>query len=216
MFKPLRRDFFNPSAERVAPALLGKWLVRNTPAGPCGGPIVETEGYIQGDPACHAFCGPTARNRVMWGRPGVAYVYYIYGNHYCVNAVCCPEGTAEAVLIRAAEAALGVDWMLQNRPVTHPQALTSGPGKLCSALRITRELDGADLCDATSPLYIAENPEPRKFLRSAGPVVRTRRIGITKAADLPLRFYLRDSPYISRRVRGTAAAFNSSPKRSNH
>src|SRR5690242_6159750 len=121
MFEPLPRAFYRPSAAKVAPALLGKWLIRNTPAGPCGGPIVETEAYVQGDPACHAFCGPTARNRVMWGHPGVAYVYLIYGNHFCVNAVCCPEGTAEAVLIRAIEAAQGQEWMFRQRPVVRPE-----------------------------------------------------------------------------------------------
>lgn len=199
MFKPLRRTFFEPSASVVAPALLGHWLVRRTPQGPCGGPIVETEAYVVDDPACHAYVGQTARNRVMWGHPGIAYVYFIYGNHFCVNAVCRPKGCAEAVLIRAVAPALGKELMLQNRPVKHVHELTNGPGKLCAAMQITRQLDGADLCDPSSALFVASNPALDEFLQANGPVVTTRRVGITKAADLPLRFYLRASAFVSRK-----------------
>jgi len=201
MWTPLARRFYLPSAEVVARGLLGHWLIRQTDAGPCGGPIVETEAYVKGDPACHAFIGKTARNQVMWGHPGVAYVYLIYGYHFCVNAVCRPEGEAEAVLIRAVDAAFGTEIMLKNRPVQKLRELTSGPGKLCAAMAITRELDGVDFCDPASPLLIAENPEVRQFRRRQGPVITTRRIGITKAADLPLRFYLAGSVFVSRRER---------------
>jgi DNA-3-methyladenine glycosylase len=197
--KPLPRRFYAPSAQVVAPALLGHWLVRNTPDGLCGGPIVETEAYLVGDPACHGAPGPTARNQVMFGPPGHAYVYFIYGNHYCVNVVCQPPGTAEAVLIRAIEPALGEDLMLKLRPVAVARDLTSGPGKLCLAMAIDRSLDGADLCDAASPLFVARNPAMQNFLRARGPVVTTTRIGLTKAAHLPLRFYLGGSAYVSRK-----------------
>src|SRR3954447_4950187 len=106
-FKPLPRKFYEPSAKVVAQDLLGHWLIRNTPEGLSGGPIVETEAYLIGDAACHAAPGPTARNQVMFEALGYAYVYLIYGYHYCVNAVCQPVGTAEALLIRAIEPRLG-------------------------------------------------------------------------------------------------------------
>jgi len=196
--QPLARSFYEPSARVVARALLGCWLVRRTPEGYCGGPIVETEAYLTGDPACHSFCGPTARNQVMWGQPGVAYVYFIYGNYFCFNAVCRPPGVAEAVLIRAIEAASGVELMSARRSVKKRIELTNGPGKLCLALGITRAQDGVDLCSTESPMYIAENPQLRRFRRRVGPVIETLRVGLTKAADLPLRFYLSSSPFVSR------------------
>jgi DNA-3-methyladenine glycosylase len=135
----------------------------------------------------------------MFGHPGHAYVYLIYGFHFCVNAVCRPAGTAEAVLIRAVEATVGEQWMAAHRTVSKPRELTNGPGKLCQAMNITRTLDGADLCDAKAELFIAENPEVKKFRKENGPIVTTTRIGITKAAALPLRFYLEGSEFVSRR-----------------
>jgi len=190
----------------VAPLLLGHWLIRNLPSGPCGGPIVEVEAYLaEKDPASHAFGGQTKRNRAMYGPPGNAYVYLIYGFHCCVNAVCRPASCAEAVLIRALEAEAGLDAMRLNRPAATIFALTNGPGKVCSALAIDRKLDGVDLCDVASPLYIARNPDLARFRSQRGPVVASARIGITKAAGLPLRFYLRGSPYLSRPVREDAA-----------
>jgi DNA-3-methyladenine glycosylase len=204
-FNPLPRSFYEPSAAAVAPLLLGHWLIRNTPHGPCGGPIVEVEAYHSDDPASHAFGGQTARNRVMYGPPGHAYVYLIYGFHFCVNAVCRPAGRAEAVLIRAIEAEVGLEAMRQNRQAATTFALTNGPGKLCAALAIDRELDGVDVCDAAAPLFIARNPHVGRFRRQRGPVAASARIGITKAASLPLRFYLGGSPFMSRRVRASAA-----------
>jgi DNA-3-methyladenine glycosylase len=198
-FSPLPRPFYEPSAKIVAPRLLGHWLIRNTPDGPCGGPIVETEAYLVGDPACHGAPGPTPRNRVMFGAPGHVYVYLIYGLHFCVNAVCRPAGVAEALLIRAVEPAFGEQWMRAQRPVHKPGNLTNGPAKLCEAMNITRKLDGVDLCDPKSALLIAENSEVKAFRRERGPVVTTLRIGITKAAALPLRFYLEGSAFVSRR-----------------
>jgi DNA-3-methyladenine glycosylase len=203
-FSPLPRPFYEPSARVVARGLLGHFLVRNTPEGPCGGAIVETEAYLVGDAACHAAPGPTKRNRVMFGQPGHAYVYLIYGFHYCVNAVCRPAGTAEAVLIRAVEATFGEPLMSALRPASKPRELSNGPGKLCQAMDITRRLDGVDLCDPRSALFIAENPDVKKFRKEKGPTVTTTRIGITKDAALPLRFYLAGSEFVSRRI-GRAA-----------
>src|SRR5437899_5296316 len=156
-FTPLPRAFYEPSAEVVAPGLLGHWLIPNTPRGYWGGPIVETEGYLTDDPACHAAPGLTPRNRVMFGPPGHAYVYFIYGCHFCVNAVCRPPGTGEAVLIRAIEPSFGQDSMRRRRSAREERQLTSGPGKLCQALDIERTLDGVDLCQQGAPLFIAEN-----------------------------------------------------------
>jgi DNA-3-methyladenine glycosylase len=205
IFRPLPRRFYEPSAKVVAPALLGHWLIRNTPNGPFGGPIVETEAYLVGDPACHGAPGPTARNRVMFGAPGHGYVYLIYGNYYCMNAVCRPPGVAEALLIRAIEVALGERSMRRRRKVDAVRDLTNGPGKLCLAMGIDRRLDGVNLCDAKSPLFIARNPAVVKFRQERGPMVTTTRIGLTKAAHMPLRFYLEGSPFVSHLRRSIAA-----------
>src|SRR5438552_18551202 len=153
-FTPLPKSLYKPSARVVARQLLGHWLIRNTPNGPCGGAIVETEAYLCDDPACHGAPGPTARNRVMFGDPGHGYVYLIYGYHFCVNAVCRPSGVAEAVLIRAVEPAFGEASLLRQRLVSNRHDLTNGPAKLCQAMNIDRRLDGIDLCDAHSTLFI--------------------------------------------------------------
>jgi DNA-3-methyladenine glycosylase len=199
-FSPLPESFYRPSAKEVAPKLLGHWLIRNTPTGPCGGPIVETEAYLCDDPACHGAPGPTLRNRVMFGAPGHGYVYLIYGYHFCVNAVCRPSGVAEAVLIRAIEPAFGEDFMRRQRSVSKPGHLTNGPAKLCQALNIDRGLDGIDLCDPKSALFIARNPSVKGFRKDRDPTIVTKRIGITRAAALPLRFYLSGSLFVSRRI----------------
>jgi DNA-3-methyladenine glycosylase len=199
-FVPLPRSFYLPSAEVVAPRLLGHWLVRRTDKRLVGGRIVETEAYLIGDAACHGFVGETARNRVMYGPPGFAYVYLIYGYYFCFNTVCLPKGTAEAVLVRGVEAEIGEDLMQANRPVSTAVQLTNGPGKLCDAMAITRKLDGGDLCSAESPVFVARNEELESFLKERGPMVTTTRIGLTKAADLPLRFYLEGSKFVSKRI----------------
>jgi DNA-3-methyladenine glycosylase len=200
-WRALPREFYLPSAKTVARRLLGHWLVRRTPEGFAGGPIVETEAYIKDDPGCHAFVGLTNRNRVMFGKPGLAYIYLIYGFYHCFNTVCRPEGEAEAVLVRAIEPHFGFDWMRENRPVEKLTQLTSGPGKICVALKIDRSLDGSDLCDAASDVFVAENPEARRFRRQLGPMVTPTRIGLTLAADWPLRFYLAKSPHVSKKVK---------------
>jgi DNA-3-methyladenine glycosylase len=196
---PLPKSFYEPSAKVVAPKLLGHFLVRNTPLGPAGGPIVETEAYLTDDPACHGAPGLTPRNRVMFGPPGHGYVYLIYGYHFCVNAVCRPAGVAEAVLVRAIEPAFGEAFMRHQRPVEKLRDLTNGPAKLCEALHIDRGLDGIDLCDPKATLWIAENPNVEGFRKRQGPTITTTRIGITRAAALPLRFYLDRNDYVSRK-----------------
>lgn len=178
--------------------MLGKWLVRKLPGGECAGTIVETEAYLSDDPACHAANGRTRRNAAMFGPPGHAYVYFIYGRHYCVNAVCRPAGRGEAVLIRAVHPVLGLEQMLAARRANGKWEVTNGPAKLCEALQIDRALDGANLCDSFSPMYIAHPPKKQNAPASGQVVTRTR-IGISKARDLPLRFYLAGSPYVSRR-----------------
>jgi DNA-3-methyladenine glycosylase len=220
-FVPLPQSFYKPSAETVALRLLGQWLVRRTSGGFCGGPIVETEAYLVDDPASHGFVGETARTRVIYGPPGRAYVYFIYGVHFCVNAVCKPAGHAEAVLIRAIEAEFGEDLMFDNRSVANRVSLTNGPGKLCAALAIDRKLNGANLCDSQSELFIAANPNLKAFRKQRGPILTTTRIGISRAAHLPLRFYLDGSAFISRRVRlpspqSIAPPASANPARTKH
>jgi len=173
-------------------------LIRNTPEGICGGAIVETEAYLTDDPASHGYGRKTPRNQIMYGPPGRAYVYFIYGNHWCFNTVCQPAGTAEAVLVRALDPLFGKELMSAARKVTTEVQLTNGPGKLCQAMKISRELDGTDLSDPESPVFIARNPDLKEFLYRQAPTVATTRIGLTKAAHLPLRFYLAGSPFISR------------------
>jgi DNA-3-methyladenine glycosylase len=199
---PLPSSFFEPSAEFVAPRLLGHFLLRRAPDGTwAGGPIVESEAYLANDPACHGFRRETARNRSMYGPPGRAYVYFIYGNYFCCNAVCAHPGLAEAVLIRAIEPMFNKAWMRCNRPVTRPQQLTSGPSKLCLALQIEREFDGVDLCSLKSALIVAENPDAARFMAEHGPMITTTRIGLSVAEHMPLRFYLDGSEFISKRER---------------
>lgn len=197
---PLPKSFYEPSAKVVAPQLLGHFLIRNSADGPVGGPIVEVEAYLTDDPACHGAPGPTQRNRVMFGPPGHGYVYLIYGYHFCVNAVCRPSGVAEAVLVRAIEPLFGQQFMRRQRTVERLRDLTNGPAKLCEALKIDRSLDGIDLCDPNATLWIAENPRAMNYRQQHGPMITTTRIGITRAAAMPLRFYLARSDYVSRRV----------------
>jgi DNA-3-methyladenine glycosylase len=197
--QPLSESFYHPSAAKVAPSLLGQLLIRRTPNGICGGAIVETEAYLNDDPACHGYGRQTPRNRAMYGPPGRAYVYFIYGNHYCFNTVCERTGVAEAVLIRAIEPLFGLGIMREQRAVSKEFDLTNGPAKFCEAMQIDRQHNGINICDADSPLFVARNLSLRKFLHDRAPLITTTRIGITKAAELPLRFYLAGSSFVSRR-----------------
>jgi DNA-3-methyladenine glycosylase len=200
--QPLPESFYLPTGDKVARELLGHFVIRNTPEGICGGAIVETEAYLTDDPACHGFGRQTPRNKPLYGPPGRAYVYFIYGNHWCFNTVCCPAGVAEAVLVRGIEPLFGTDLMRKARSVEKEIQLTNGPAKLCEALRITGQLNGVELWQNDSPVYVARNPELKEYLKTRGPVMVSTRVGITKAAELPLRFYLGESPYVSRWMSG--------------
>jgi DNA-3-methyladenine glycosylase len=198
----MQRRFFAEPPETVAPLLLGKLLARRTSAGWLAGRIVEVEAYLgphitaTPDPAAHSFRGITDRNRVMFGAPGHAYVYFIYGMYYCVNVTCEPEGLAGCILVRALEPVLGLQAMAVNRGLAAnaPAAkLTGGPGRLCEALDITRPAhNGLDLLDPNSPLQL------RRDDWQEAPVQITPRIGIRHAADLPLRFALAGHACVSR------------------
>lgn len=198
-----KREFFEGSARDIAPNLLGHYLLRCIKGKWCGGIIVETEAYIQNDPACHAYIGGkvlhTPRVKALWGRPGHAYVYLIYGMHHCFNVACCPEGIAEAVLVRAIAPTEGVEIMQSLRPGISTSQLTNGPGKLCSALAMDRTLDGVDLCDASSSVIVARNPEREIAIKKTGPIVCGPRIGLRVAEDWPLRFGLNRSEFLSRK-----------------
>ena len=198
-FSPLPRDLYEPAADVVAPALLGHFLLRKVGHEWLGGEIVETEAYLVGDPACHAYVRQTPRNAMMWGDFGFAYVFRIYGNYFCINAVTRPAGLAEAVLIRAIEPRFGLDEMKQLREVKKDVELTNGPSKLCLALGIDRAQNGLDLASPDSELLIARNPDCADFLRSRGDEIRTTRIGLTRGADFPLRWYLSGSKSVSKR-----------------
>jgi DNA-3-methyladenine glycosylase len=159
-----------------------------------GGKIVEVEAYHHEDPAAHGYRGRTERNATMFGPPGHAYVYRSYGIHWCVNFVCEPEGVADAVLIRALEPTHELDLMRQRRGVDDERLLCSGPGRLCQALAITRAEDGLAL----------DRPPFRLEPRTEKPeVVRGPRVGISRATDLPWRYGLEGSRYLSRTLRPT-------------
>jgi DNA-3-methyladenine glycosylase len=180
-------DFDAPS-ELVARQLIGVTLLVDG----IGGRIVETEAYDREDPASHAFSGPTERNGAMFGHPGHAYVYRSYGIHWCLNFVCREEGHGAGVLIRALEPAVGLEVMRARRHADLDLLLCSGPGKLCQALAVTRRLNGLSL--AAPPFELV----------AAAPgieVVSGPRIGISKAVDVPWRFGLAGSPYVSRPFR---------------
>ncbi len=181
----LTRRFFARSVHDVAPELIGATLL----FGGAGGVIVEVEAYHHTDPAAHSYGGPTPRNQVMFGPPGVAYVYRSYGIHWCVNVVCEPEGSASAVLIRALEPTHGLAAMCKRRGLDEPRSLCSGPGKLAQALGITIAHNGLPLDAAPFAIH-------RRI--SKPEIVTGPRIGITKAADYPWRYGLKGSRFLSK------------------
>jgi DNA-3-methyladenine glycosylase len=196
--RPLPRTFFARDPRRVARELLGKVLVRPEQHGPLTARIVEVEAYLgERDPAAHAAAGKTLRNAVLFGPPGHAYIYFIYGNHYCLNVSCEPEGKAGSVLFRALEPLTGIETMARSRGIELRTSkdwrnLTSGPGRLCQAFGITRTRDNAcDLTSDASSLWLGDDGS-----RIRGIVV-TPRVGIVKAADKPLRYVLAGNRFVS-------------------
>jgi DNA-3-methyladenine glycosylase len=194
----LPREFYERNPRRVCRELLGKVLVRNEPRKYLAARIVEVEAYFgKSDGAAHSFAGRTARNAVLFGPPGYAYVYFIYGNHYCLNVSCLPDGVAGGILFRAVEPLAGIEAMAKARGLVpnggrNLRNLTSGPGRLAEAFGITRERDNAkDLTSADSDLFIADDGyRVRK-------VLTTPRIGITKAAERPWRYVIAGNPFVS-------------------
>lgn len=195
--RPVPRAFYSRSPDAVARDLLGKILIRRYKGEVLSGRIVEVEAYFgEDDPAAHAFVGKTARNAVLFGPPGYAYVYFIYGMYSCLNVSCEPDGKAGGVLFRALEPLVGRSTMARLRGLptpTKPQLLTSGPGRLCQALDVTRAgYNGMDMTDARSELRIADDGF------RAGSILATPRIGIRKAMERPHRFLLQGNAFVSR------------------
>ena len=192
-------DFYARDPRAVSRDLLGKVLVRRQPGRLLTARIVEVEAYLgQDDPAAHSASGRTARNFVLFGPPGLSYVYFIYGNHYCFNVSCLPDGEAGGVLFRALEPISGIEQMAEARDISIDgtgdlRKLTSGPGRLAEAFGITRERDNEkDLTRRKSDLFIVDDGfRPRR-------IEVTPRIGITKAAERPLRYIIAGNKFVSR------------------
>ena len=192
----LPRSFFLQSPETLAPALLGKILARRQRGRLLAGRIVETEAYLgSDDPAAHAFRGETSRNAVLFGAPGHAYVYSIYGLHFCMNISCQPVGVAGCVLLRALEPLQEVAAMRRNRGLAKETAMSkiaSGPGKLCSALAITRAANnGCDLTSTNNQLFLLDDGSLHQD------IAISTRIGIRHAADWPMRFFVSGNACVS-------------------
>ena len=193
----VERSFYDTDSVKVAPRLLNKILARRGPAGEIlvSGRIVEVEAYRgDKDAASHAFKGETKRNAVMFGPPGKMYVYFTYGMHWCANLVCQPEGTAEAVLLRALAPMVGLDLIRSRRGASLPERdLMSGPARLCQGLDITRADDGADVVDGDLGLVVLDDgtPPPRRPGRSA-------RVGIRLATEFRWRWFVEGDPNVSR------------------
>jgi DNA-3-methyladenine glycosylase len=194
----LPESFYQRDTVTMARELLGTFLVHKTRAGRTVGRIVETEAYLfENDPACHAHKGMTRRNAAMFGPPGRAYIYLIYGMYHCFNVVTAREGVGEAVLIRALEPIDGVELMQKRRGTEELKNLCSGPGKLVIAMGMGPKLNGCPLFSGPLTLH------SRESFKACDPhctdeIVATRRIGITLAAHLPLRFFLKGTRFVSK------------------
>ena len=206
--KLLSPAFFDRDPRRVARSLLGKVLIRKTARGILAGRIVETEAYLgAGDAAAHSASGKTPRNSVLFGPPGFAYVYFIYGNYYCLNVSCLPDGVAGGVLFRALEPLMGVKEMAAGRGLEIPgpedlkraawlRGIASGPGRMCEALDVTRARDnGKNFTSPRSDLQIADDGYRVRHV-AVGP-----RIGIQKATEEPLRYLIAGNPFVSAPMR---------------
>jgi DNA-3-methyladenine glycosylase len=183
----LRRAELPADPTELARFLIGKTLVHDLPEGRMSGRIVETEAYLVGDPACHAYRGETKRNRALFLAPGHVYVYFIYGSHYMLNVSADRAGAGAGVLLRALEPLQGLELMDGGGK---PADIARGPGRLAAAMHITPQFDGGDFC-APGPLWLGTAQ------RQAGEIGKSVRIGITKAAHLELRFYERGNPCVS-------------------
>ncbi|HVV76654.1 MAG TPA: DNA-3-methyladenine glycosylase [Mycobacteriales bacterium] len=185
----LPRSFYDRQVLEVAHDLLGCVLV----AGKVRLRLTEVEAYDgENDPASHAFRGPTPRNSVMFGPPGHAYVYFTYGMHFCMNVVCGPEGKAAAVLLRAGEVLAGHDLVAQRRSVTSSRDFARGPARLCVALGVDGAFNGTDLTRPRSPLRVEPGDASATDLVMTGP-----RVGVSRAADWPWRFWIAGEPTVS-------------------
>ena len=193
--QPINRRFYTRDTLKVAKAILGKVLVRRTPLEVFTGKIVETEAYRGiDDPASHSFRGKTNRNEVMFGKPGITYVYFTYGNHHCLNIVTERTDIPAAVLIRSIEPLKGIETMKRNRSVEKIIDVASGPGKLTKAFQITREDNNIDVTDSSSNISIHTPAKEKSFQ-----IVQTTRIGIRLAQEFPWRFYIKENPHVSKR-----------------
>jgi len=189
----LPRSFYGRAATEVAPDLLGRIVVREQPDGTrLTARIVETEAYADDDPASHAFRGATARNAVMFGPPGYLYVYFVYGMHFCMNAVVGQAGVGTAVLLRAAEPLEGLGEMRARRGRERVRELCSGPARLCQALGVDRSFDGSDLVGGQD-VWIEEGSPVARDAIAAGP-----RVGISVGVEHDRRYLIRDDQFVSR------------------
>ncbi len=189
--EPLPRSFYERPTEQVARELLGKLLVHRCTEGEVSGLVVETEAYLgSDDPGSHASAGRTPRNAMMFGTPGVAYVYFTYGMHHCFNAVAKPPGEAGAVLIRAVQPISGIPLMMKRRRTRKLRELTSGPAKLTQAFAIDARHNGLDLTKGT--LFFTLGPAVSLEVKV------TSRIGLSRGQHMPLRFYLAGNIFVSR------------------
>lgn len=189
--RALRREDLPVPAARMARWLIGKTLVRQHTAGRMIGRIVETEAYVVGDASGHAYRGKTTRNASLFLEPGHAYVYFVYGVWFCLNVSAGRAGLGSGVLLRALEPLEGMDLMAAHRPASRPADIARGPGRLATALGVTRELDGLDLCAGKGPLWLAE------AVRKRGRVAIGPRIGISRETHRPLRFFEIGNPSVS-------------------
>ncbi|MBO0892435.1 MAG: DNA-3-methyladenine glycosylase [Acidothermales bacterium] len=192
--QPLPRSFFDRPAPEVAPDLLGEVVEHETPEGLVAVRLTEVEAYEgEADPASHAYRGRSPRNATMYGDPGHVYVYFTYGMHFCMNAVCLPAGRASAVLLRAGEVVDGVPLARHRRgPSTADRDLARGPARLTVALGVRGDEDGADGCAADSALRLCRGPDG-----ASGVVATSPRTGVATAAEVPWRFYLSGDPTVS-------------------